>query len=167
MISNSNICWVVTDGKPGMENQALGLAEALGLKTDIKRIHLKSPWRQLSPYFRWGLKHCLSNKSDLLAPPWPDYVVASGRQSIAPSLYIKEQSQGKTKTIYIQKPGISLKNFDIIVAPKHDSLTGPNVIQTYAALHRVTPERCREEKGKFSQFGNYPSPRIAVLIGGG
>ena len=24
-------CWCLTDGRPGMENQAVGLAEALGL----------------------------------------------------------------------------------------------------------------------------------------
>ena len=30
-MSETTSCWVLTDGKPGMENQCLGLAEALGL----------------------------------------------------------------------------------------------------------------------------------------
>ena len=33
-------CWVVTDGKVGMEIQCLGLSEALGLMADIKRISI-------------------------------------------------------------------------------------------------------------------------------
>jgi mitochondrial fission protein ELM1 len=45
-------CWVVTDGKIGMENQCLGLAESLGLTPVVKRIKLRSPWKQLTPYLR-------------------------------------------------------------------------------------------------------------------
>ena len=31
-------CWVVTDGRPGMANQCLGLAEALGLEPIAKKV---------------------------------------------------------------------------------------------------------------------------------
>jgi mitochondrial fission protein ELM1 len=45
---------VVTDGKAGMESQCVGLAEALGFTPTVKRVRLRSPWRQLTPYFRIG-----------------------------------------------------------------------------------------------------------------
>ena len=35
-------CWIVTDGKVGMENQCLGLAEAMGLTPEVKRIRLRA-----------------------------------------------------------------------------------------------------------------------------
>ena len=40
-------CWVVTDGKPGMVSQALGLAEAVGLPIVEKRVEVRAPWRWL------------------------------------------------------------------------------------------------------------------------
>src|SRR5579871_2335369 len=43
-------CWCVTDGRPGMENQAVGLAEAMGLTPVVKRVILRPPWRVLSPH---------------------------------------------------------------------------------------------------------------------
>jgi mitochondrial fission protein ELM1 len=160
----ANTCWVVTDGKPGMKNQALGLAEALGGALVVKQIALRTPWRQFTPYLRWGLSSCLSSRGDQLMPPWPDLLIASGRQSILPALYVRRASQGKTFTVYIQNPVISPTFFNVVVAPKHDHLKGKNVISTQGALHQVTPARLAEEKNKF--FGHFPVPRIAVLLGG-
>lgn len=85
-------CWVVTDGGAGMENQCLGLAEALGLTPGVKRIKLRSPWKQLSPYLRWVPAFAFSKKGDLLTPPWPDILIASGRASVPASLYVKNMS---------------------------------------------------------------------------
>ncbi|MCH9013640.1 MAG: mitochondrial fission ELM1 family protein, partial [Proteobacteria bacterium] len=42
-------CWVLSDGKAGMEVQCLGLAEALGFAPAIKRIQVTRPWRWLTP----------------------------------------------------------------------------------------------------------------------
>ena len=44
-------CWIVTeDGLTGTENQCRGVAAALGISPDIKRIGLRQPWRMLSPW---------------------------------------------------------------------------------------------------------------------
>ena len=45
----ADACWVVTDGKPGMVSQALGLAEAVGLPIEEKCIVVRAPWRWLPP----------------------------------------------------------------------------------------------------------------------
>ena len=42
--------WIVTEGLTGTENQCLGVAEALGVSPQIKRIKLNQPWKALSPY---------------------------------------------------------------------------------------------------------------------
>ena len=63
-------CWVVTDGKAGMESQCLGLAEALGLEPVVKRVGLRKFWRALTPYVRFGGRTQFAG--DALAPPWPD-----------------------------------------------------------------------------------------------
>lgn len=160
-------CWVVTDGKPGMENQCLGLAEALGLDPVVKRVQLRSPWRQLSPYFRLFVRHAASPEGSPIAPPWPDLLIATGRQSIPPSLAARRGSRGRTFTVQIQDPAVSPRLFDLVVAPRHDHLSGPNVIETRGALHRVTPAKLAAAAERFRpQLDHLPRPRVAVLIGG-
>lgn len=163
--------WVVTDGKAGMENQCLGLAEALGLKPVVKRTRLRTPWKQLSPFLRHGLSHAFSSKGDPVGPPWPDLLIATGRASIPASLYARRATMknglSKTFTVQLQNPVIDPSRFDLVVVPRHDGLTGPNVVTTRGALHRVTPEMLKVEADKFlPHVVQLPSPRIAVLVGG-
>src|SRR5262245_34452358 len=86
-------CWVVTDGKAGMINQCVGLAEALGADFELKRVRLRTPWRDLTPFFRLGGRLQLSSESDSLAPPWPDLLIATGRHSIAASILVRRLSR--------------------------------------------------------------------------
>ncbi len=171
MLSSSQVtCWVVTDGKAGMENQCLGLAEALGVQPTVKRIALRAPWKQLSPFLRHGLAYAFSSKADPITPPFPDLLIATGRHSIPASLYARRAtmtSPRRTFTVQLQNPVIDPSRFDLVVVPRHDGLTGPNIVTTRGALHRVTKEMLRNEAEKFlPQVANLPSPRIAVLIGG-
>lgn len=159
-------CWVVTEGMAGTENQCLGVAEALGLVPEVKRIKLRTPWKQLTPYLRIANRLALSPEGDLLAPPWPDIVLASGRKSVAASLAIKKASGGKTFTVQIQDPRCNPALFDLVIVPQHDPTRGDNVIVTTGALHRVTPEKLATEKQKFPALNDLPRPRVAVLIGG-
>jgi mitochondrial fission protein ELM1 len=57
--------------------------------------------------------------------------------------------------------------FDLIVAARHDGITGPNVIITRTALHRATPARLAAEAAIWApNFSEIPRPRAAVLLGG-
>jgi len=160
-------CWTVTDGKSGMENQCLGLAEALELTPVSKRVKLRSPWRQLSPFLRLGLAAAFSPQGDQLTPPWPDLLISTGRLSIPAPLYVKQASGGRTFTVQLQDPVIAPSNFDLVVVPEHDELRGPNVMTTRGGLHRVTPDMLQRAAENFApQIAHLPSPRIAVLIGG-
>jgi uncharacterized protein len=160
-------CWCLTDGRPGMENQAVGLAEALGLKPIVKRVFLKPLWRIATPHVMAFKRYAFSSKGDPVTPPWPDILIATGRPSILPSLYVKGQSGGRSFTVQLQDP-VSLRwRFDRIVAPAHDGLTGENVIVMDGALHRISPERLAAEAPSWAEaFAAIPSPRVAVLLGG-
>ncbi len=160
-------CWCLTDGRPGMENQAVGLAEAMGLTPIVKRVILKTPWRIASPHIMAFKRFAFSERGDPVEAPWPDILIATGRPSILPSLYVKGQSAGRTFTVQLQDP-VSLRwRFDRIVVPAHDGLSGPNVIVMDGALHRITPERLAAEAPRWAEvFAGIPHPRIAVLLGG-
>lgn len=159
--------WVVTDGKPGMQNQCLGLAEALGADTVIKQVRLRAPWKQLSPsILRIGNRWANTPDSDPLTPPWPDVMIATGRHSVASSLWVGSQSP-RTFRVQIQSPGIDPKRFDLVVVPRHDRLRGPNVMTCKGALHRVTPQRLAVDADKWrDKLAWLPHPRIAVIVGG-
>jgi uncharacterized protein len=160
-------CWCITDGRPGMENQAVGLAEAMGLNPVVKRVILKTPWRIASPHVTAFKRFAISRRGDGVEAPWPDILIATGRPSILPSLFVKGQSGGRTFTIQLQDP-VSLRwRFDRIVAPAHDVLAGDNVITMDGALHRITAQKLAAEVQKWtSAFSDIPHPRIAVLLGG-
>ncbi|MEJ0063505.1 MAG: mitochondrial fission ELM1 family protein [Alphaproteobacteria bacterium] len=160
-------CWVVTDGKVGMENQCLGLVEAIGLKPIVKRIRLRSPWRQLSPYLRLGKRYAFSSKGDPIAPPWPDLLVTTGRLSVPAALRVRNASKRHTLCVHIQDPVIDSRRFDLVIIPRHDGTTGPNVMTTRGSLHRVSASMLAAEGEKFrAQFAHLPRPWVAVLIGG-
>ena len=161
-------CWIVTDGKPGMANQCLGLAEALRLDPIVKTVKLRAPWRYLSPFLlRVGKRWSLDGNSDKIEPPWPDLLIATGRHSVLASLRVKQFSP-RTYRVQIQNPAIALANFDLVITPRHDCLEGDNVLSTQGSMHRVTPEVLATGAERWrATYAHLPSsPRIAVLIGG-
>jgi hypothetical protein len=160
-------CWVLTDGTIGMVNQALGFAEALGLRPVLKTFRARAPWRYLAPQL-WLMPHWAATaESDSIGPPWPDVIVACGSKSIAPALRIRRKAKGRTKLVYVQDPTLDPARFDLVVAPMHDRLSGPNVLVVRGAVNRVTPARLKSEAARFAgRFDHLPRPRVAVTIGG-
>jgi len=163
-------CWIVTDGNPGGLNQCLGLAEVLGFAPVVKRVALRAPWRQLSPFMRWGHAYAFTKDSDALVPPWPDLLIASGRQSIAAALHVREMGKRdghRVVTVFVQNPGISPSHFDLVIAPEHDRVVGDNVLSTRGALHRITRDRLEHGAANLlPRVAALPRPYISVLIGG-
>jgi len=166
-MARAQTCWVLTDGKPGMENQCLGLAEALGMRVERKRILPSVPWKYLPPPLWFAPLHAGGSGSDPLKPPWPDLLIATGRATVAPSNAIRRASRGRTFTVQIQNPGVAFDRFDLVVPPHHDRCIGSNVLSTRGALHRVTPERLAAEAARVApQLAHLPRPLVAVLVGG-
>jgi len=153
-------CWVLTNGMAGFESQVLGVAEALGLAPEVKRVSPAPPFKWMAP---WGP----AQPNETVAPPWPDLLIASGRQSIPYARMIGRKSGGRTFTVILQDPRVDPAKFDFVWAPAHDRLTGPNVLSTAVSPHRLTRERLAREATHFEpQVAHLPHPRVAVLIGG-
>jgi len=163
--------WGITSGSAGMEAQVRALASLLGIECDIKKAQLKKPFVALPNRIYAGalrpfVLSLLSAESDALAPPYPELVISCGRRAAAVALGLKAKAPD-TKFIHIQDPHIDPKYFDVVVAMQHDKITGTNVIKTRFALQNITPARLAEARARFApRFAEYPSPRIAVLIGG-
>ena len=159
--------WVLSEGIAGMENQCLGLAEALGLTPAVKRISLRAPWAWLPPQIFPLPFLALTRTSDRLDPPWPDLLIACGRKSVPFAVAIKKLSGGRTYTVQTQDPKISPQFFDLVIPPAHDNLTGRNVFAITGAPHRITPVKLAQARDSYSsRFANLPRPLVGVLVGG-
>ena len=159
--------WVLTDGKAGHLNQCLGLAAALGVEPALKRLAPRFPWSRLPPHLWFSPLRAADPDGGQLIPPWPDIVIAAGRQTVAPALGIKSASGGGAFCVQIQDPSFRRDAFDVVIAPVHDGLEGANVVSTMGALHRVTPALLRAEAEKHEDTLSYlPRPLVAVLVGG-
>ncbi len=160
-------CWIITEGLKGTENQCLALAQAAGLNTTVKIVKLKQPWKTVTPWIRHFSKIALATGSSEFNAPWPDIIIASGRKAIAPSLWIKKQSKGRTKLVIVQSPVIKDTHFDLVIAPRHDQYTHKNLLPITGALSLITPQKLENAKKQWQAvFETLPSPRVAVLIGG-
>ncbi len=160
-------CWVLTEGMAGTQNQCVALAHAAGLDPEIKTIRLRQPWKWVTPWLRGFSTNALVAGSSTLAPPWPDVLIASGRKAIAPALWVKKQSKGKTKLIVVQSPVIKSKAFDLVIVPRHDVYRASNAMEIMGALSGITRTQLDAAHEEWrNRFEPLPSPRVAVLIGG-
>ena len=166
------LCWAVTDHKAGNAIQALGLAEALGLTPTAKLIQPRAPWSWLPPQLCPGRLALLGSPAPPLAPPWPDLAIGVGRNAVRPLLAIREASrrhrpERPTFVIQVQRPTLPAARFDLVIVPRHDDLTGDNVIQMLGSIHRVTRARLQAARAALApSLAGLPERRVAVLLGG-
>jgi uncharacterized protein len=159
-------CWTLTEGFAGMESQCVGLAEAMGLRPELKRVRRpRIPLHYLPPTL-WPNPLSLFMK-DELTPQWPDVLISSGRGSVAAALAVRHASAGNTFAVHIQTPYVDPSRFDLVILPQHDSIRGDNILVTRTALHRVTKQGLGEAAQRFGNRLSYlPRPLLTVLVGG-
>ena len=162
--------WAVSDGRAGIENQVLGLAEAVARQApagvETKPIAYRGALGRLPQRLNVAPRVFLTAGS-AIAPPWPDLWIAAGRATLPLSARVKGWSAGRTAVVQLQDPRWPLRLFDLVIPPAHDELAGPNVFPILGAPHRVTPERLAEAYPAFRLILDpLPSPRVAVLVGG-
>ncbi len=163
--------WAVTDGRAGIQSQALGLAEAVSRQRQAHIVVKRVAWprwmkRVPSACVVAPLK-LLDPSSDAIEAPWPDLWIANGRAAIPLSIGVRGWSQRHSFVVQIQDPLRSAKLFDLVLPPTHDELHGPNVFPITGTPHRVTPERLADAYAAFAaRIEAWPGPRVVVLIGG-
>jgi len=162
--------WVVSDGRTGIENQSLGLAEAIAAQTPAIITRKIVRWKPAFDRLPSALKQpwMLAEGADHLhGPEFPDIWIATGRASLPLSVRIKAASNGKTFVVQTQDPRWKNSAYDLIIAPEHDRVSGPNVLSIVGSPHRVTPDRLRAAAPAFAdRLDDLPHPRVALLVGG-
>ena len=154
---------LLTEGLHGMISQVEGLAKALDLEYFHEKIELNIPWNLIPPSLTPTKKFVFKNKIN------KDYdvIISCGRKSIIPSIFLKKNSNKKIVNIHIQNPKVSLKHFDFVIAPDHDSIHGPNVIISKGAIHYLTKDEIEKNKDYLNSFIIKDNRKIWCLIMGG
>ena len=159
--------WILHDGKVGLRNQVMGVAEAVGLHFEEKRLETRYPWKILPPALWFNARHAPGRGGDRLVPPWPRLVISAGGRAAAPALAVRDAAAGQCLAVQIQDPKIAPRHFDLMLIPEHDKVRGPNVMVTRGAVHRVTAAKLAEAAEIWRpRLAHLPSPRVAVLVGG-
>lgn len=132
------VIWRLLDGKPGHENQTLGLLRALE--------RLAAERGQAAPqcielpvadqhFSLWGFVLKRFHLGQNL--PSPDFIIGAGHRTHWPMLCARRAFGGKA--IALMSPSLPCAFFDLVVAPAHDGLTGRNVVVTEGVLNAMQP----------------------------
>jgi len=96
--------------------------------------------------------------------PLPELIIGCGGVAAAVGAALR---RGGRPVVQVQHPRMDPRRFDVVVVNRHDELTGPNVVVTRTALHRVTPARLVEAARAWAPRLEYlKRPLVAVLVGG-
>lgn len=165
--TTSPVVWAISDGAAGNARQALALAQAIGSEPRVVCVELSNPWRSLAPRLTTGARFALpSSLRWQFAPPWPDFAIGCGRQAALLVRMMRTWSVGRTFTVQILDPRIDPLLFDAVVVPKHDALSGANVLLTTGSLNPIDDAWLADAANEFANLQKLPQPRTALLIGG-
>jgi len=166
-VQKNDVAWVLTTGEAGMRSQALGLAEAVGMTIEEKRIAPRPPYSWLPGGLVPTPLSALDSTGGPLAPPWPRLVVGCGRRSIGAVLAVKRASGGAAFAAYVQNPGWGRRQFDLVAALPHDGVKGPNVVTVPTALSVVTHQRLAAAREEWrTRLAPTGQPVLGALVGG-
>lgn len=125
--------WVISDGKPGHQNQSLGLAEAL--QRLVPELEVK-----VQPALSRGalLKMACCGVKGLA----PALIIAAGHRTHLSALALKRATGAPA--VVLMKPSLPQSWFDLCLIPRHDRPSvRDNVIVTEGALNRMRPLEAR------------------------
>ena len=153
---------LLTEGMHGMISQVEGLAKALDIDFTHHKVELNKFWKLIPPKFtpvsNFTFNSITTNDFDI--------IISCGRKSVIPSIYLKKNSKKKVHNIHIQDPKVSLNNFDFIIAPEHDGLSGDNVILSKGSIHYLTKEEITNNHEYLSEKLNKEKEYLSLILGG-
>ena len=180
---NINIL-IISDGKPGHQNQSLGIAERLPAAKALLFKHGLTEGLG-EGLIRWGIGRARGKVSPALARTRLDEIVGGDKfveiEKFAPKLIISTGTTSATvnllfKAIFnipsvcIMRPSlIPLSSFDLVILPAHDlAPDAPNIVRLVITPNRASPEMAKAEAEKFAQrTGLKPDGKyLGIIIGG-
>lgn len=159
--------WVLDDPSDGASDQAIGIAERLGVP------HLRVPlaWRWqarlagVSP--RGSLRGLLAPGWPFSAPRGPALAISASPRSEAVALWLRNRFG--TRVVHCGRPGWQGRHFDMLVVPQHlRPPVGANVVPVLGEPHRLSPLVLSQARVSWAgRLSHLPRPLVTLLAGGG
>jgi len=156
---------LLTEGYHGMISQVEGLAKALNTEFHHEIVRLNWLWNYIPPRLTPKSEIILKDKKCILDSEKCDLVISCGRKSVIPSTILKKKNKN-IFTIHIQDPKVSFNNFDLIVAPDHDGITGDNIINSKGSIHYLTLEEINKARFYLEKNTEKNKDIITLILGG-
>jgi mitochondrial fission protein ELM1 len=168
---DKGLIWAVLSYRSGENTQILGLAREFqarsGWRLEVKRLDYRSAGIYNLTQ-RVGLRGVRMSTSSPLVPPWPDLVISAGLRNEPPCRWIRKQSAGRTRVVFLGRSWVGPDKLDLLVTtPQYRVPEHPRVLQNRLTLHGVNDEWLRSAASRWdSAFNPFPHPRAVVLLGG-
>ena len=153
---------LLTQGMHGMISQVEGLAKALDLDFTHHTVETNKFWKMFPPKLT-PISQKVFKKIDVEDF---DVIISCGRKSVIPSIYLKKNSPKKITNIHIQDPKVNLDNFNYIIAPQHDGLTGKNIFSTKGAIHYLTKNEIDNNSDYLKNRLDNKKEYFTLILGG-
>jgi mitochondrial fission protein ELM1 len=162
------LTWVVLGDKPGDNAQVESIVQALPWQCERRYIQVLDEFIFGKPRVGPTLYHIDRERSDPLEPPWPDLILTSGRRPANVAMWIREQSGGRTRIVFIGKPSSMPQDYDLIIySAEHQFPPLPNLQPITLPLMRVDEAQVAAAASEWNErLADLPRPLTAFLIGG-
>jgi mitochondrial fission protein ELM1 len=126
------VIWRFIDGKPGHENQTLGLVLALAEQANVKVYNLE-------PVPSWqAVKYLLQKSFPVQDRMSPALIIGAGHTTHLSVLAAQRSAGGQS--VILMKPTLPTGLFDYCIVPEHDRCaSSQRIITTVGVLNRIKP----------------------------
>ncbi|HUG63321.1 MAG TPA: mitochondrial fission ELM1 family protein [Methylomirabilota bacterium] len=158
--------WILTDGKAGDESPLLGIAAAMGVAPEVRRVSPGPPWVWAMPFGSIPPRDRPDRPKSPISPPFPDVCLATGRRAVAYVRALKRASP-ETLAVLYKDPRTRRHGADLLVVQAHDGRAGADTMVVTTGPHRLSRETLDAARAAPPPaLSALSPPRLAVLVGG-
>ena len=159
-------CLIISDGSKGMENQSIAVSKLLNLNFKILKIK-PNIFLKIFPKLAIYFDLFFLNEIKFLNNFKFKYLITTGKRTSGYSILAKKIFGKKIINIHVQNPKINPINFDILLVPEHDKVSGKNVFKFEGALSFFNEKDILKSYSLIKRkLDSFKKPLIFLLIGG-
>jgi len=174
--------WAVSDGRDGNAAQVRAILKALnetqrwmriahvnggGHRSDAVTLAPPAPFSWLpSKWNAWPRGVLPTDQRAQLEPPWPSIWLGAGRRVARYSRDVRDWSGGETLSVHLMTPDLAPDDFDLLVTPAHDDVSGQNVIQTVGSPAYFAADDVEAAGLAFADLADERGRSAIIVLGG-
>lgn len=159
--------WVFPGNRSGDDGQVYALAEELGLPFETRPMEYNFRYWLPGTHKSIGAHMVDANiRAKTLVPPWPDLILIAGKHPAPVAQWVRDQSGGRTRLVFLGHPRVAAETFDLIYTTR--SYLPPDaepvrLLPVSLSRYRIAPKITQQEK---AWLDSLPRPHLLLMLGG-